>query len=70
MAEDFEISMGNRETVQGSLADVPNLPACETDEVMVQRHVGVKPRPFMADIDLAHQSRLAKHAEGVIDRVP
>ena len=70
MAEDLKIPLGNRETVQGGIGDILYLPASETDQVMMQRHVRIKASPFVPDIDLAHQAGLTKHAEGIIDRIP
>jgi hypothetical protein len=66
MTEHLKIAVQDREAVQGFIRHILNLPATETDEMMVQRHVRVKARAFMPDIHLAHQAGSPQYAERVI----
>jgi hypothetical protein len=69
MADNLKISLGNTETIQCFIGDILNPPAFKTDQVMMQGHIGIKPRPFMSDVDLSHKSGFSKHPKGVIDSI-
>ena len=66
VTEHLKIGVRNREAVQGFIRHILNLPATETDEMMVQRHVRVKACAFVPDIHLTHQAGPPQYAEGVI----
>jgi hypothetical protein len=69
MTQYLEIALGHREAVQCFIRHILNLPAVKTDQMMVERHIGVEACAFMADIHLAHEAGFSQHAERVIDGI-
>jgi hypothetical protein len=66
VAEHLKIMLGHRETVQCFVGYILNLPATQTDEMVMERHIRVKARAFMPDVYLSHEPISLKHAQCVI----
>ena len=61
---------GYGDSIQCVVHQVEYMPASETHEMMVQRHVRIKPRAVVSDIYLMRQPGLPENAERVIHRIP
>ena len=65
MAENTEsprLSIGNGQLIQRFVHDIHYSTTAQTDQVMMNRDISVKPRHLMAHVDFLHQTALLQNA--------